>query len=140
MSITHCGLSGCALTDPVVCTKTGHIYEKSVITHHINQTGRCPITNIELSLIDIIPLQVSPISKPKPLSSLSVPGLLQSLQEEWNATVLETHTIKKQNDLLKQELSHALYQFDAACRVIAKLVKEKEELAIALQELSKNNE
>ena len=53
--------------------------------------------------------------------------------------MLETHGIKKQNDLLKQELSHALYQYDAACRVIARLVKEKDQLVSALQELSKNS-
>ena len=139
MSITHCALSGNILTDAVVCTKTGHVYEKSVITHHINQTGRCPITNLQLSLNDLLPLQVNHSAKPRPLSSQSVPGLLQSLSDEWNASVLETHAIKKQNDLLKQELSHSLYQYDAACRVIARLVKEKEQLVSALQELSKNN-
>lgn len=139
MSITHCGLSGNVLTDPVVCIKTGHVYEKSVITQHINQTGRCPITNCQLSLSDIIPLQVSPAAKPKPLSHSSVPGLLSALQEEWNSTVLETYSMKKQIDLLRQELSHSLYQYDAACRVIARILKEKEQLVSALQELSKNN-
>ena len=69
---------------------------------------------------------------------MSVPGLLQALQEEWNINVLEGHGIKKQNEVLKQELSHALYQYDAACRVIARLVKEKEQLVNALQDLSKN--
>ena len=139
MSITHCGLSGNVLTDPVVCIKTGHVYEKSVITQHINQTGRCSITNCQLSLSDIIPLQVSPAAKPKPLSHSSVPGLLSALQEEWNSTVLETYSMKKQIDLLRQELSHSLYQYDAACRVIARILKEKEQLVSALQELSKNN-
>lgn len=139
MSITHCALSGNILTDPVVCIKTGHVYEKSLISHHIDQTGRCPLSNIQISHSDLLPLQVSPNAKPKPLSSLSVPGLLNSLQEEWNASMLEVHGIKKLNENLKQELSHALYQYDAACRVIARLVKEKEQLVNALQDLSKNS-
>ena len=139
MSITHCSLSGNVLTDPVVCIKTGHVYEKSIIVNVINQTGRCPVTNVQLTINDLLPLQVNPASKPKPLTSSSVPGLLQALQDEWNSTMLETHGIKKQNDLLKQELSHALYQYDAACRVIARLVKEKDQLVSALQELSKNS-
>jgi pre-mRNA-processing factor 19 len=139
MSITHCGLSGNPLTDPVVCTKTGHVYERSVIEHHINQTGRCPHSNCALSLSDLVTLQVPAVCKPRPLSAASVPGLLQALQDEWDAAVLETHTVKQQNDLLKQELSHALYQFDAACRVIARLTKEKEELVAAFKELSKSN-
>ena len=68
-----------------------------------------------------------------------MPGLLSALQEEWNSTVLETYSMKKQIDLLRQELSHSLYQYDAACRVIARILKEKEQLVSALQELSKNN-
>ncbi|OMJ70787.1 hypothetical protein SteCoe_31158 [Stentor coeruleus] len=136
MSITHCALTGCPLTDAVVCTKTGHVYEKSAIEHHINQTGRCPSTNCDLSLDDLLPLKVCPIAKPRSLTCNTVPGLLQALQDEWNTSVLETHSLKKQNDLLKQELSHALYQYDAACRVIAKLSKEKDQLVDALQKLS----
>ena len=138
MSITHCAFSGNILTDPVVCIKTGHVYERSAIVHQINQTGRCPLTNCQLTLSDILPLQVDSAAKPRPLSSASVPGLLQALQEEWNSNVLEIHEVKKQSELLKQELSHALYQYEAACRVIARLVKEKDQLVSALQELSKD--
>ena len=82
MSITHCSLSGNVLTDPVVCIKTGHVYEKSIIVNVINQTGRCPVTNVQLTINDLLPLQVNPASKPKPLTSSSVPGLLQALQDE----------------------------------------------------------
>ena len=138
MSITHCALSGNVLTEPVVCMKTGHVYEKSAITQCIDQTGRCPLSNIKISHSDLLSLQVNSSAKPRPLTTMSVPGLLQALQEEWNINVLEGHGIKKQNEVLKQELSHALYQYDAACRVIARLVKEKEQLVNALQDLSKN--
>jgi pre-mRNA-processing factor 19 len=139
MSITHCALSGNALLEPVVSIPTGHIYEKSVILAHILKTGRCPLTNSSLSESDLIELKSNPISKPKPLSSSSFPGLLQTLQEEWNATVLENHSLKKQNELLREELSHSLYQFDAACRVLSRLVNEKEDLVRALQDLSRND-
>ena len=138
MSITHCALSGKPLIEPVVSTVTGHVYEKSLILKHIQKTGRCPITNCTLNEADLMDLKVNPATKPKPLSSASVPGLLGALQEEWNVTVLENHGVKKQNELLKQELAHALYQYDAACRVIARLTSEKEEMMSALQELSKN--
>lgn len=139
MSITHCSLSGCPLIEPVVSIPTGHIYEKSVIQSHIQKTGRCPITNCTLNDSDLVELKVNPSSKPKTLSSASFPSLLTSLQEEWNSTVLENHGLKKQNELLRQELSHSLYQYDAACRVLAKLIHEKEELVQALQNLSQNN-
>lgn len=39
MSITTCALSGQPLKDPVVSIKTGHIFEKSVISQHLNDTG-----------------------------------------------------------------------------------------------------
>jgi len=139
MSITHCALSGNPLLDPVVSIVTGHVYEKGVILKHIEKTGRCPITNSTLKESDLMELKVNPATKPKPLSNSSVSGMLSALQEEWNVAVMENHGIKKQNELLKQELSHALYQCDAACRVIAKLVGEKEELMNALQELSKSS-
>ncbi len=41
----------------MVCTKSGHVYEKRLIEKHIESTGREPITNDEISSEDIIPLK-----------------------------------------------------------------------------------
>ena len=41
--------------------------------------------------------------------------------------MLEVYTLKKSLESTRQELSHALYQHDAACRVIARLIKERDE-------------
>ncbi len=46
-------------------------------------------------------------------------------------TQVESHATRKQLHATRRELSHALYQHDAACRVIARLTKERDD-ALAL--------
>ena len=76
---------------------------------------------------DLIPLKLSATVRPRPPTASSVPGLLSLLQNEWDAVMLETFQLKKHLETVRQELAHALYKHDAACRVIARLIKERNE-------------
>lgn len=62
----------------------------------------------------------------------SVPALISSLQNEYDAIMLEMFNLKKQYENVRQELAHALYSNDAATRVIARLAYERDQAREAL--------
>lgn len=122
-----CSISGQPPVNPVVSIKTGHVFEKSLIEKHLQVTGTCPVTKEDLSVEDLLPLKGNSAIKPRPPQATSIPGLIQLFQTEWDAVMLETYQLKQNLDTVRQELAHALYQHDAACRVIARLIKERDE-------------
>jgi len=132
----NCSISGQPAVEPVV-SKHGDIFEKRLIVKHIEANGTCPITNEAMTLEDLIPIRLANANavKPRQLSATSVPALLQTFQNEWDALMLETYHLKKQLETTRQELSHALYQSDAACRVIARTIKERDAARRELEQL-----
>ena len=120
-----CALSGQVPEVPVV-SKYGHVFERDLITKALADSGVCPITNENLAVEELTLIKVSPVVKPRPVTATSVPGMLTLFQNEWDALMLETYNLKKALDQTRQELSQALYQHDAACRVIARIVKERD--------------
>jgi len=134
-------VSGEVPQHPVV-TKSGQLYERRLIEKYISENERDPLTGEALTVEDLIDIK-GPLTtcdyfiygryiaqptavKPRTPSATSIPSLLVLLQNEWDAIMLETFSLKQQFEQTRQELSHALYQNEAACRVIARLMKERD--------------
>ncbi|KAG5573761.1 hypothetical protein H5410_063527 [Solanum commersonii] len=123
----NCSISGEVPEEPVVSTKSGLLFEKRLIERHISDYGKCPVTGEPLTTDDIIPVKTGKIVKPRPVQAASIPGMLGMFQIEWDGLMLSNFALEQQLHTARQELSHALYQHDAACRVIARLKKERDE-------------
>ncbi|KAJ8539694.1 hypothetical protein K7X08_013946 [Anisodus acutangulus] len=123
----NCSISGEVPEEPVVSTKSGLLFEKRLIERHISDYGKCPVTGEPLTMDDIVPVKTGKIVKPRPVQAASIPGMLGMFQIEWDGLMLSNFALEQQLHTARQELSHALYQHDAACRVIARLKKERDE-------------
>ncbi len=130
-----CSISGTVPEQGVVSVKSGLLFEKDLIEKYVRETGKCPVTSEPLSSDDLLPLKVNKTVKPRTAPATSIPGLLGLFHDEWDATMLELHSTRTQLHQTRQELSHALYQHDAATRVIARLVRERDEARAALSDL-----
>lgn len=114
--------------------KSGHVFERRVVKKALAASGgKCPVTGVDLTEDDLISVRVGGSDvRPIPASAATLPGLLTHMQNEWDAVMLESHNLRQSLAATRQELAHSLYQYDAATRVIARLVKERDEARKAL--------
>lgn len=131
-----CAISGVAPEHPVASRKSGNVFECRLIEAHIAEHHSDPVTGEDLTIDDLIELKSPRIVTPRPPNLTSIPSLLSAFQNEWDAIVLETFTLKQQLAQTRQELSTALYQNDAATRVIARLSKERDMAREALSNVT----
>ncbi|KAK4554374.1 hypothetical protein LTR86_008582 [Recurvomyces mirabilis] len=131
-----CAISGEAPEHPVASRKSGNVFERRLIEAYVSENGTDPVNGEELSTDDLIDLKQSRLVKPRPPTLTSIPALLSTFQNEWDALVLETFQLKQQLAETRQELSTALYYNDSAQRVIARLQKERDEARDALSQVS----
>jgi len=123
-----CALSGQEPPEhPVISRLSGHVFERRLIEKHLETSDKCPFTGEPLTKNDLIDVQVNHLVRPRPAKATSIPSMINLFQNEWDAVMLESFALKEQLHTVRQELAHALYQQDAACRVIARLVKERDE-------------
>ncbi|KAK9359755.1 Prp19/Pso4-like-domain-containing protein [Lipomyces starkeyi] len=131
-----CALTGKPVTNPVVSKKSGGVFEKSAIEEYVFQHNQDPLNGEQLSEDDLIEIQTSRIVPARASTSESIPSLLQVFQNEYDALALESFELKKQLLEARKELSSTLYYHDAAVKVAARLMNERDEARAAIKRLS----
>lgn len=120
-----CELSGEVIVENGVVTPSGHVCSRRILQQKLQENGGLdPFTEAPLSEDNLIELQTSTRFPPRIASSF--PSILKQLQEEYDAVLLELIDTRAALQETRQELSTALYQNDAAIRVIARLAAERD--------------
>jgi len=127
-----CGISGNVPDEPVISPASGTVFEKRLIEKHLDDNDTDPVNGESLAKDQLIAVNASKIVRPRAPTAASIPTMLKMFQDEWDSTMLETFKLRQHVNTVRQELTHALYQHDAACRVIARLTRERDEARHAL--------
>lgn len=114
----------------------GNVFERRLVEAYISENGKDPVTGEEMTVEDLIDVKTSRVVRPRPPTFTSIPSLLSVFQNEWDALALESYNVREQLSQTRQELATALYQHDAAVRVIARLTKERDEARDALSKVT----
>ena len=103
MNCFHLALIQCVKVPecPVVSPVSGQVYERRLLEKFISDNGTDPVTREPLSVDQLIEIKCSPLVKPKPPSATSIPAILKSLQDEWDATMLHSFTLRQQLQVCK---------------------------------------
>ena len=124
--------------DEVVVTPSGHICIKRLLLTKLVETGGMdPFeTKLPLSEDKLVALKINKSSSnsvPRPQAS-SLPNMLGLIQKEYDALILELFDTRKALEETRRELSQALYQNDAAIRVVARISQERDTVKQQLEQ------
>jgi pre-mRNA-processing factor 19 len=141
MSLT-CELSGEVLSSAegaVVVTPSGHLCVKRLLLTKLAENGGMdPFTSSGSMLTEdqLVTVHIASKIVPPRTSATSMPAVLTMLQHEYDALALELFDTRQALEDTRKELSQALYQNDAAVRVVARLAVERDAARQELQQQS----
>ncbi|KAI6232707.1 Pre-mRNA-processing factor 19 [Aphelenchoides fujianensis] len=132
-----CAISGVDAEVPVVSPASGEIFEKRLIVKYVEENGTDPVNGKPLKENELVEIKRDESTRAtlRPLPTASIPVLLKTLQDEWDACMLNSYTLRQELQAAREELSHALYQNDAACRVINRLSLELQSARSAMAKI-----
>lgn len=126
-----CALSGESLalgSDDVVVTPSGHLCSKRIVLQKLSENNNVdPFNETEALTPEQLITVKSAVKLAPPRNGSSFSSLMHQIQLEYDAVLLELVDTRKALQETRQELSTALYQNDAAIRVIARLTKERDQ-------------
>jgi pre-mRNA-processing factor 19 len=132
-----CEISGEIGSEGFVVTPSGHICQRRLILAKLAENGSKDPWHPQrpLSEDDLIDLQPSSAacSIVPPRNSHGIYQTLDTLRADYDAVILELFDTRKVLAETRQELAQALYQNDAAVRVIARLAAERDQARAQLQ-------
>ena len=127
-----CAISGQSCSDPVV-SPSGRIFERRLILSKLTENGNKdpfqkdrPLTEDQLITLESSIGTDNRSNVTPPSRAPTVSSLLDMLQREHDALLLELFDTRQALEETRRELSQALYQNDAAVRVISRLVMERD--------------
>ncbi|AET41676.1 E3 ubiquitin-protein ligase PRP19 Ecym_8406 [Eremothecium cymbalariae DBVPG len=139
-----CAISGKQPKIPVISPVSRCVFEKSLIEQYVEENGVDPISNTALNKEQLIEISQTPqqyalsnsVNSATLNANYSIPNLLSTLQNEWDALMLENFELRNHLDICKKELSATLYKCDAAIRVAARATQERDDLRHTLTQLT----
>jgi pre-mRNA-processing factor 19 len=142
-----CEISGESLLtlpkdDPIVVTPSGHICRRRLLLTKLLENGgidpfetRRPLREEELIVLKLPNHGSSSIiPPPRNFNSHTMTSSIQQIQLEYDALVLELYDTRQSLEDTRKELSLALYQNDAAIRVVARISAERDDALQTLQQ------
>ena len=106
------------------------IYDKKEIERCIDENGKCPITNIEINSGDLIEVNANRNVPKVNTNNIkeSFIDIVNKLKNEYCALVYEKSKLSKEYKEIESDLNEKIAKNEAAMLVIARLIKERDEI------------